>query len=98
MPKERRKKVAVSDILIEKRALIGNILASLAVLFLAWISVNVTELTVSSKVQERELVSMNKYFTTVLETIQKQLDSHVSNDKIHFYNTKLQAKGDHDGD
>lgn len=90
---ERRRQIDVTDAKTEKRALYGNVIASLAVLFLAWISITVTDLAASSKIQERELVNMNKYFTIVLELQQRQIDGHVNNDSIHSY-----AKGANHGE
>jgi len=88
MKKERRKKINVADIITEKRALIGNVLASLAVIFLGYISTHVTMLTTSSKVQERELINMNRYFTVILEIQQRNLDSHIENKRMHPFKVK----------
>ena len=101
MAKQTKEITSVEDLVTEKRAFISNILGATAILFLAWISISVTQLSASSKVQERELVNMNKYFTVILEIQQRKLDSHVNNDKIHVYNANiingLKPQGEDDG-
>lgn len=92
MIKERRKKVNVTDVLTEKRALIGNVLAGLGVLFLGYIATNITTLTTSSKVQERELINMNRYFTVILEIQSRKLDGHIGSERMHPYKTSAHYK------
>ena len=82
---DKEKITNVSDVIIEKRVLISNVIASLVVIFLGYISLHVTGLSVSSKVQATQLINLNDKFSLMIEGTKEQMDRHIDNSRIHSY-------------
>ena len=94
MGKERREKIKVTDPTTEKRVLISNIIASLIVVFLAYISFQTTLLSISSQVQATELVNLNQKLVDAVGGIRADLNRHIDNDRMHPYKHQVRAKAE----